>query len=124
ALISQLETLTGRSFDHEGFALYMDRINEQERLYEEVSALIADAERCPIRISEQIPNVMIPQWHRGSAWAIEHAGRFRDEVAERVLAGSGVVENERIRMMWIGAGLWFDTSFYSAFEESHAAVFA
>ena len=35
-----------------------------------------------------------------------------------------MVENERIRMMWIGAGLWFDTSFYSAFEESHGAVFA
>ena len=27
-------------------------------------------------------------------------------------------------MMWIGAGLWFDTSFYAAFEESHGAVFA
>ena len=124
ALIAQLEALTGRTFDHEGFALYMDRINEQERIYEEVSALIADAVRCPIRISEQIPNVMIPQWHRGSPWAIEHAKRFRDEVAERVSAGVGVVENERIRMMWIGAGLWFDTSFYSAFEESHGAVFA
>ena len=124
ALIAQLEALTGRTFDREGFALYMDRINEQERIYEEVSALIADAVRCPIRISEQIPNAMIPQWHRGSPWAIEHAKRFRDEVAERVSAGVGVVENERIRMMWIGAGLWFDTSFYSAFEESHGAVFA
>jgi benzoyl-CoA reductase subunit B len=124
ALIAQLEALTGKSFDHEGFAHYMDSINEQERIYEEASALIADAARCPIRISEQIPNVMIPQWHRGSPWAIEHAKRFRDEVAERVSGGVGVVENERIRMMWIGAGLWFDTSFYSAFEESHGAVFA
>jgi benzoyl-CoA reductase subunit B len=124
ALIEQLEKLTGKSFDRDGFALYMDKINEQERIYEEAAALIADAPQCPIRISEQIPNVMIPQWHRGSDWAIEHAQRFRNEVAARVEAGSSVVVNERIRMMWIGAGLWFDTSFYSAFEESHGAVFA
>src|SRR5690606_25190924 len=124
ALIAQLEALTGKSFDRDGFAHYMDRINEQERIYEEASALIAGAARCPIRISEQIPNVMIPQWHRGSPWALDHARRFRDEVAERVEAGVSVVEDERIRMMWIGAGLWFDTSFYSAFEDSHGAVFA
>ena len=124
ALIAQLEDLTGRRFDHEGFAHYMDRINLQERIYEEASELIARAPRCPIRISEQIPNVMIPQWHRGSDWAVAHATRFRDEVAARINSGVSVVENERIRMMWIGAGLWFDTSFYSAFEQSHGAVFA
>lgn len=123
-LIVRLETLSGRTFDREGFARYMEAINVQERIYEEVSDLIAKAPRCPIRISEQIPNVMIPQWHRGSDWAIAHATRFRDEVAARVEAGSAVVEDERIRMMWIGAGLWFDTSFYAAFEESHGAVFA
>jgi len=124
ALIEQLEELTGTRFDRDSFALYMDRINEQERIYEKAATLIADAPQCPIRISEQIPNVMIPQWHRGSNWAIEHAQRFHDEVSARVVAGTSVVENERIRMMWIGAGLWFDTGFYSAFEESHGAVFA
>ena len=25
--------------------------------------------------------------------------------------------------MWVGAGLWHDTDFYSAFEDSHRAVF-
>ena len=25
--------------------------------------------------------------------------------------------------MWVGAGLWHDTDFYTAFEESHGAVF-
>jgi len=124
ALVEELEKLTGRPFDHDGFARYMEAINEQERIFEEASEILASAPRSPIRISEQIPNVMIPQWHRGSEWALSHARRFRDELAERVRAGSAVVENERIRMMWIGAGLWFDTSFYSAFEESHGAVFA
>ena len=25
--------------------------------------------------------------------------------------------------MWVGAGLWHDTDFYTAFEDSHGAVF-
>ncbi|MCB1409778.1 MAG: 2-hydroxyacyl-CoA dehydratase, partial [Rhodobacteraceae bacterium] len=34
-----------------------------------------------------------------------------------------VCEDEQVRMMWIGAGLWFDTGFYTQFEEL-GAVFA
>src|SRR5690606_17505829 len=124
ALVEELEKLTGRPFDHDGFARYMEAINERERIFEEASEILASAPRSPIRISEQIPNVMIPQWHRGSEWALSHAKRFRAELHERVKAGVSVLEEERIRMMWIGAGLWFDTSFYSTFEESHGAVFA
>ncbi|WP_196260958.1 2-hydroxyacyl-CoA dehydratase family protein [Pelagibacterium limicola] len=123
-LIDRLEAVTGAGFDRQSFSQYMEAINAQEQIFEQASDLIANAPRCPIRISEQIPNVMIPQWHRGSGWAIEHATRFRDELEERVISGQAVVENEKIRMMWIGAGLWFDTSFYSAFEDSHGAVFA
>lgn len=123
-LIALLETLTGRPFDEAGFRDYLDAINQQEEIFSEVSDMIASAPRMPLRINEQIPNVMIPQWHRGSDWALAHARTFRDEVVERIDAGAAVCENERIRMMWIGAGLWFDTSFYTAFEESHGAVFA
>ncbi len=123
-LIERLEALTGRAFDHDRFEQYMDAIDRQERIFDEANEILATAARCPIRISEQIPNVMIPQWHRGSDWAISHAEAFRDALRERVANGVAVVPDERIRMMWIGAGLWFDTGFYSAFEESHGAVFA
>lgn len=123
-LITSLERITGQSFDRRAFAAYMERIEQQELIYEEVSQMISAAPRVPVRISEQIPNVMIPQWHRGSDWAVDHAAKFRDEVAARIAAGRAVVEDERVRMMWIGAGLWFDTSFYNAFEETFGAVFA
>lgn len=124
SLIGRLEELTGRAFDHAHFALYMAAVERQERAFEDAGEMVASAPRCPVRIAEQIPNVMIPQWHRGSDWAVAHAERFRDAVAERVAAGAAVCSGERIRMMWIGAGLWFDTDFYAAFEESHGAVFA
>lgn len=123
-IITALEAMTGRRFDHDGFAAYLDRINRQEAIFDEATQIIAAAPRLPIRISEQIPNVMIPQWHRGSDWALSHAQEFLDEVKGRVARDEAVCEGERIRMMWIGAGLWFDTDFYSAFEASHGAVFA
>jgi benzoyl-CoA reductase subunit B len=123
-LIGELEAMTGNSFDGERFAGYMAAIERQETAFEAANALVATAARCPVRIAEQIPNVMIPQWHRGSDWAVGHAERFRDELEARVAADVAVCADERVRMMWIGAGLWFDTDFYSAFEESHGAVFA
>lgn len=122
-LITTLEQMTGRRFDMDEFAQYMHAINRQESIFEHVDQMIAQAPKAPLRISEQIPNVMVPQWHRGSDWALAHAATFRDEVADRIANGQAVCPNERIRMMWIGAGLWFDTDFYSAFEDSHGAVF-
>jgi hypothetical protein len=66
---------------------------------------------------------MIPQWHRGADWAVEHARMFRDEVKARVEAGAAVCPNEKVRLMWIGAGLWHDPGFYTALEERLGAVF-
>ena len=122
-LTALAETVAGRRTEDGALAALMARIDRQERLFDETAQLIADAPRLPVRISEMIPNVMIPQWHRGSDWALAHAHRFRDEVAARIRDGAAVVADESVRMMWIGAGLWFDTGFYAAFEEL-GAVFA
>ncbi len=122
-LIALLEKETGRAFDHGHFLQLMERINEQEELLREASNLVTRTRPCPVGIADQMPNVMIPQWHRGSEWAVEHARRFRDEVKARVDAGQGVVKNEKIRLRWIGAGLWHDPGFYNALEERLGAVF-
>lgn len=124
-LISALEQRTGRTFDEEKFRLLMERTNEQERYIWEAAEAIGAARPCPVSIAEQMPNVMIPQWHRGSDWAVAHARKFRDEVMERIAsgAGAGATASERIRLMWIGAGLWHDPGFYQALEESIGAVF-
>src|SRR5690606_41750768 len=59
----------------------------------------------------------------GSGWAVAHARRFRDEVLDRIEQGLGASSNERIRLMWIGAGVWHDPGFYQALEERLGAVF-
>jgi benzoyl-CoA reductase/2-hydroxyglutaryl-CoA dehydratase subunit BcrC/BadD/HgdB len=122
-LIALLERKTGRRFDEARLEALMHAINEQEGYIEETAQMIGRARPCPVSIAEQMPNTMIPQWHRGSSWALSHARRFRDEVADRIQAGAGAAAHERVRLMWIGAGLWHDPGFYNALEEQHGAVF-
>ncbi|MFM1885687.1 MAG: hypothetical protein RL026_844, partial [Pseudomonadota bacterium] len=123
ALIALLERRTGRRFDPDRLALLMDRINEQEEALAEAAAIVGDARPCPVSLNDQMTNTMIPQWHRGSDWAVAHARRFLEEVRARAKAGIGIAARERMRLMWIGAGLWHDTAFYRALEERLGAVF-
>jgi benzoyl-CoA reductase subunit B len=123
ALIGVLERITGRTFDPAALRTLMEGVNRQEEYFEEVRELICDAPKTPVRMNEQITNVMAAQWLRGSDWAIQHAKNFRDEVKSRVEAGIAAYPGERRRLMWVGAGLWHDTDFYTAFEQKYGAVF-
>ena len=122
-LIDSLERITGRGFDVERLRELMEGVNRQEQYFEEVRDMICRAPRTPVRMHEQVTNVMATQWLRGTEWAIDHARTFRDEVKARVDAGVAACPGERLRLMWVGAGLWHDTDFYTAFEETHGAVF-
>lgn len=122
-LIAFLEQRTGRRFEAERLMQLMERINEQEGYIAEAAAMVGSARPCPVSIAEQMSNTMIPQWHRGSDWAVNHARQFRDEVAERVRSGIGCAGRERLRLMWVGAGVWHDPGFYQALEDRCGAVF-
>jgi len=122
-LVATLEGIAGKPFDYVELRAFLNRVNEQEDYFEEVRQMIRTAPKCPVRIGEQISNVMATQWHRGSEWALGHAKAFRDEIKTRVDAGIAACPGERKRLMWVGAGLWHNTAFYSDFEDSHGAVF-
>ena len=123
ALVARLEAVSTRRLDRDALRARLERVNQQEEIFDEVRALIAQAPVCPVRMNEQITNVMATQWVRGGDWALSHARAFRDEVKHRVDAGTAACPDERVRLMWVGAGLWHDTDFYTAFEASHGAVF-
>ena len=101
----------------------MEQVNRQEEYFEEAKLAICEAPKTPVRMQEQITNVMAAQWQRGSDWAVSQARAFRDEVVSRAKQGIAACPKERLRIMWVGAGLWYDLDFYTAFEESHGAVF-
>lgn len=122
-LAARLETIGGRRLERDALRHRLDLVNQQEETFDAVRRLIAGAPQCPVRMTEQITNVMATQWVRGTDWALAHARAFHDEVQQRVEAGEAACPDERARLMWVGAGLWHDTGFYTAFEESHRAVF-
>ncbi|WP_271300268.1 2-hydroxyacyl-CoA dehydratase family protein [Sphingomonas sp. CV7422] len=122
-VIAALEATTGRVFDEARFVAVLDLVNEQEDYYRRTRDLVARSVPAPISIVDSMPATMVPQWHRGTVWARDAARAFYDEVAARVAAGAAAVPNERVRLMWVGRGLWSETAFYQRWEESHGAVF-
>jgi benzoyl-CoA reductase/2-hydroxyglutaryl-CoA dehydratase subunit BcrC/BadD/HgdB len=123
ASIPRLEAITGRKFDPARFVEVMNLVNEQEDYYRRTRDLIAATHPAPAGIVDTMPATMVPQWHRGSVWGRDAAKRFYEEVASRVEAGEAACPGEKIRLMWVGRGLWSDMGFYQRWEESHGAVF-
>jgi benzoyl-CoA reductase/2-hydroxyglutaryl-CoA dehydratase subunit BcrC/BadD/HgdB len=122
-VIGRLERATGRVFSDDRFEAVMALVNEQENYYRRTRDMIAQARPAPIGIVDSMPATMVPQWHRGTEWARDAARAFHDEVAARIAAGEAAVPNERVRLMFVGRGLWSDMGFYQRWEESHGAVF-
>jgi len=121
--IARLEGRLGRHFPHERFREVMDLVNEQEEWYRRTRGLIAQCAMAPVSIVDTMPATMVPQWHRGTTWGRDAARTFHDDVAARVASGESVCPNERIRLMWVGRGMWSEMGFYQRWERSHGAVF-
>lgn len=121
--VAELESLTGRTLDPARLVEVLDLVNAQQRFYRATRDLIARTVPAPISVVDQMPATMVPQWHRGTEWARDAACDFHDEVAARAAAGEAACPNERIRLMFVGRGLWSDMGFYQRWEESHGAVF-
>lgn len=121
--IADLEVQTGRRFDAVAFEEIMNLVNEQEGYYRRTRDLIAATVPVPVGVVDTMPATMVPQWHRGTPWARDAAKAFHDEVVARVAAGEAACPGERLRLMFVGRGLWSDMSFYQRWEESHGAVF-
>ncbi len=86
--------------------------------------MIGSARPCPVSITDQMPNTMIPQWHRGSPWAVEHARAL----PRRSRATSGEPAPRSATTSAAGScglapGLWHDPGFYTALEQRYGAVF-
>ncbi|WP_206599102.1 2-hydroxyacyl-CoA dehydratase family protein [Sphingomonas turrisvirgatae] len=123
AVIDRIEATTDRRFDADKFARIMDLVNEQEDYYRKTRDLIAAAHPAPVSITDTMPATMVPQWHRGTTWARDAARDFYEEVKARHEAGDAACPNERLRLMWVGRGLWSDMGFTQRWEGSHGAVF-
>ena len=122
-LIRWLEKKTGRMFDINKFQHVMDLINQQEEYYRKIRDIIAVAHPVPVTVVDTINAVMQAQWQRGTEWAVQHAKGLYEEVKALADKGEAAVPGEKLRMMWIGRGMWQDFAFYQRFEQKYGAVF-
>lgn len=122
-LIATTEALSGRTLDAAELRAVMHRVNLAGEYAERAKQIIAKAPAAPVALPEQLTNIMAATWSRGSQWAIDHLSAYCDELEERVADGVAACPGERIRLLWVNNGLWFNTSFYRAFEEKYGAVF-
>jgi hypothetical protein len=83
--------------------------------------------RIESKLLEAIPNLVL---NSVGGKRIQKDDPFRSRDRPRTFSFRAneveVVENldrERLCLMWVGAGLWHDTDFYTAFEEEFGAVF-
>lgn len=121
--IERIQASTGRRFDEARFVEVLDLVNEQENYYRLTRDLIASCPRAPVGIVDTMPATMVPQWHRGTAWGRDAARALYEEVRKRAQRNSAACPGERLRLMWVGRGLWSDMGFYQRWEASHGAVF-
>ncbi len=122
-LIRFLEIKTGRMFDLNKLERVMELINEQESWYKKTRDLIAACRPAPVTVVDTVNAVMQAQWQRGTEWAAGHAKRLYEEVKALADRGEAAVPNEKLRLMWLGRGIWTDFAFYQRFEQKYGAVF-
>jgi hypothetical protein len=122
-LVIFLEDLTGKRLDERRLLEILELANEQQEWSRRTRDLLAATSPAPLDIVDSIPAVMLPQWHRGTEWARDAARSFHEEVEGLVADGSAVCADERLRLMWVGRGLWFNLGFYQHFQREYGAVF-
>lgn len=121
-LVRYIEDITGLRFSIAKLNEVMELINLQENYWTKTRDLIAKTYPCPVSLSDQLS--MYPaQWFRGTNEGLSLVKSFYNEVADRVNKGEATYHKEKIRLMWLSAGLWTNTSFYQYFEKTYGAVF-
>lgn len=122
-LVSFLERTTGHELKKERLVEALRLSNEQNMWFSKVRELIANNTPAPVTVSDTIGAIMQTQWHRGTQWAADNAKKLYDEVKMLVDEHRPTVPNEKLRLMWLGRGLWYNMGFYQHFEEKYGASF-
>lgn len=121
-LIRLLEIITGKTFSLYRLKEVMELVNEQNEYFKKAHDLIAETVPCPVSLTEQV-SIYRTQWHRGTQAGLDLTRMFYQEVKERVENGEAAHPGEKLRLMWLGVGLWHNVAFYRYFEEKYGAVF-
>lgn len=101
ALISVVETVTGRAFDMAELSTTMARIDEQMAHWAIARRLIAATRPCPVSIRDQM-SMYQAMWHRGTPLGVDLARSYAQEIQARATAGVAGYARERHRIHFAG----------------------
>ena len=121
-LIRFLEVHTGKEFRMSRLEEVNDRVNEMCHWERKIRDLIACSHPTPVGIMDSV-NVYSTHQHQGEPGVAEVLKIYYDEIRERVEAGLGLCQNERLRLYWCKGAWYTNMSYYRAFEEKYGAVF-
>jgi len=121
-LIDFLTETTGRKLDE-------DRLKEVVKLSDQACALwdeiMAYRKFIPSPISAaEIGIMFVMVTRQGTRIAVDFLNRVLDELKERAAAGTGVIENEQVRLFWDNIPLWYNMGLFNYFEKMNAVVVA
>jgi len=122
-LFAFLETQTGKKFD-------MDKLRETLAVSDWTSRLWTEiqdyrkAVPCPMDARDAFSAIFFMLCIPGSQLAVDFYTQLRDEVRERARSGIGVVEDERVRLVWDNLPLWYDLKIFEYLNSLSAVVVA
>lgn len=110
-----------------GYRLDLDRLKHQVALTKRVNTLLAEIDRLksavpsPMRAYDNVIATTAPLALPIDDRLVAYFERLRDELADRVARGVGVVDHERLRLLWIGIPPLCDFELLN-YTEKHGAV--
>ncbi len=120
-MIGFLERHTGRKFDMGRFMEVIGHANRGVTLWREIQEL-RKASPCPLSALDMFTGMFPIVTLRGTSDCVEFYREMRDELAARVAAGVGVLEEDRYRLMWDNIAIWYNFRFYD-YIHSRGGVF-
>ncbi|HLE82373.1 MAG TPA: 2-hydroxyacyl-CoA dehydratase family protein [Dehalococcoidia bacterium] len=120
-LITFLEKQTGQRLDE---VRLRDSFRQADRLYSawrDICQLKANVP-CPMGGKDEVVATGVLMQLAGDPEGADFMERLRDEVAQRVAHGQGVIEDEQHRILWLGPYIAYDLALFDHFEELGAVV--
>jgi len=121
-LIDFLEKTTGRKMDEDRLAEVVSISDKACELWDEIMSY-RKVVPTPFSAAE-IGIMFVMVTRQGTQIAVDFLNRVLEEVKERAANGTGVIEEENIRLFWDNIPLWYNMGLFNYFEKMGGVVVA
>ena len=121
-LVLRLEKITGRTLDKDKLKEALELSSKAAELWRRVLGL-RKARPCPMGVTDSSAAMFPLVASAGTMEAVEYYEKLLDEVSGRVEAGTGVIEDEKFRLLLSGIPYWHHLDLFNYLKNRYGAVF-